>query len=50
MRTVREHPPYQTCRVGNGMFSDNLNRARWRPAMAAASNLEVVSLGAVPEV
>ena len=50
MRTVREHPPYQTCRVGNGMFSDNLNRARWRPAMAAASNLKVVSLGAVPEV
>src|SRR6478752_7209083 len=49
LRTVREHPPYQTCCVGNGTFSDNLNRARWRPATAAASNLKVVSFGAVPE-
>jgi hypothetical protein len=23
LRTVREHPPYQTCCIGNGMFSDN---------------------------
>ena len=50
LRTVREHPPYQTCCVGNGTFSDNLNRARWRPATATASNLEGVSLGVVHEI
>jgi hypothetical protein len=52
LRTVREHPPYQTCCVGNGMFSDNRARAlsHWRPVTAAASSLAVVSLGAVPEL
>jgi len=39
LRTVREHPPYQTCCVGNRMFSNNPPEthalSRWRPATAA---------------
>ena len=43
LRTVREHPPYQTCCVGNRIFLDN-------PSHGRREQLVVVSLGAVPEV
>jgi len=52
LRTVREHPPYQTCCVENGMFSDNppqLSRLRVRNHPGPRQEFVVIGLGAEPQ-